>query len=129
MLSAVHGPGSHVMSLTKEQERERKTICTDLPKFAGEPEVWRLFFSNFKITTEARGFSNLENLTRLQACLHGEAFEAVRESPSEEHLETFISFGIKVKQLCDHIVACELNEHMNNPLLGASRLILLPTSY
>ncbi|XP_065089673.1 uncharacterized protein LOC135710890 [Ochlerotatus camptorhynchus] len=37
-----------------------------------------MFISSFEYTTEACGFSNLENLKRLQDCLQGDALEAVR---------------------------------------------------
>uniref|UniRef100_A0A182NDY2 Uncharacterized protein n=1 Tax=Anopheles dirus TaxID=7168 RepID=A0A182NDY2_9DIPT len=56
----------------------RKAICTNLPKFCGEPDVWPMFISSFRTTTEACGFSNLENMKRLMDCLGGDALEAVK---------------------------------------------------
>ncbi|XP_058170076.1 uncharacterized protein LOC131285239 [Anopheles ziemanni] len=47
----------------------------------------------------------------------------------EMHPETFISFGIKVKQLKDHLVAGELRDHLNNPLLVDELVEKLPPSY
>uniref|UniRef100_A0A182WAB1 Integrase zinc-binding domain-containing protein n=1 Tax=Anopheles minimus TaxID=112268 RepID=A0A182WAB1_9DIPT len=78
IVPAVHGSGQSVSSITKEQLATRKAISTNLPKFAGEAEIWPLFISSYTHTTEACGFTNLENLKRLQDCLHGEALEAVR---------------------------------------------------
>ncbi|XP_053691773.1 uncharacterized protein LOC128740262 [Sabethes cyaneus] len=73
-----HGPGRRVCRISRDQLAARKAVSHSLPKFRGEPEVWPLFISSFEYTTEACGFSNLENLKRLQDCLMGDALEAVR---------------------------------------------------
>ncbi|XP_049294220.1 uncharacterized protein LOC125769530 [Anopheles funestus] len=78
IVPAGDGSGQSLSRLTKEQIATRKSISTKLPKFAGEAEVWPLFISSYTHTNEACGFTNLENLQRLQECLHGEALEAVR---------------------------------------------------
>ncbi|XP_050072562.1 uncharacterized protein LOC126560647 [Anopheles maculipalpis] len=78
IVPAGDGSGQSGSRLTKEQIATRKSISTKLPKFAGEAEVWPLFISSYTHTNEACGFTNLENLQRLQECLHGEALEAVR---------------------------------------------------
>lgn len=67
------GPGRSVRRISREQLAARKAVAQNLPKFRGEPEVWPLFISNFEYTTEACGFSNLENLKRLQDCLLGQS--------------------------------------------------------
>ncbi|XP_065087100.1 uncharacterized protein LOC135708850 [Ochlerotatus camptorhynchus] len=64
--------------LSQEQLAARQYMSKQLPIFKGEPEVWPLFISSFENTTNACGFSNLDNLKRLQDCLQGEALEAVR---------------------------------------------------
>ncbi|XP_065081592.1 uncharacterized protein LOC135704092 [Ochlerotatus camptorhynchus] len=71
------GSGRTGGRISRDQLAARKAI-SHLPKFRGEPEVWPLFISSFEYTTEACGFSNLENLKRLQDCLQGDALEAVR---------------------------------------------------
>ncbi|XP_055623138.1 uncharacterized protein LOC129766589 [Toxorhynchites rutilus septentrionalis] len=48
------------------------------PPFAGNPADWPIFISSFVNTTAACGYSSVENLTRLQRCLKGAAYEAVR---------------------------------------------------
>ncbi|XP_062704467.1 uncharacterized protein LOC134286808 [Aedes albopictus] len=72
------GPGPSVGRISREQLAARKAVSQHLPKFRGEAEVWPLFISSFEYTTAACGFSNLENLKRLQDCLQGDALEAVR---------------------------------------------------
>ncbi|XP_062557991.1 uncharacterized protein LOC134222861 [Armigeres subalbatus] len=73
-----HGPGQEIGHISKRQLAARKAVSQHLPKFRGEPDVWPLFISSFEHTTSACGFSNLENLKRLQDCLQGDALEAVR---------------------------------------------------
>lgn len=45
----------------------------DLPIFSGKPEDWPVFESTFQTTTTAFGYSDLENLLRLQKALCGDA--------------------------------------------------------
>ncbi|XP_055633463.1 uncharacterized protein LOC129773833 [Toxorhynchites rutilus septentrionalis] len=56
----------------------RQIMPRDLPPFAGNPADWPIFISSFVNTTAACGYSSVENLTRLQRCLKGSAYEAVR---------------------------------------------------
>uniref|UniRef100_A0A182S0C7 Peptidase aspartic putative domain-containing protein n=1 Tax=Anopheles funestus TaxID=62324 RepID=A0A182S0C7_ANOFN len=157
-------PVAKGLSVTPEQRLARKSVSTSLAKFSGKVEEWPLFISSFKDTT--CGFSNLENLKRLQDCLTGDALEQVRGSlltpetvpsviedlknlfgrpqkllkmmlkkvretkpPTEDQVKTFIVFGMKVKQLNEHLVACEMTEHLGNPLLVDELVGKLPTSY
>ncbi|XP_062557968.1 uncharacterized protein LOC134222837 [Armigeres subalbatus] len=53
-------------------------MSKELPIFSGNPEDWPLFISSYKNTTEACGYSEAENLARLQRCLKGHALESVR---------------------------------------------------
>lgn len=50
----------------------------ELPTFSGDPEDWPIFYSSFRNTTEVCGYSDAENLARLQRCLRGNALESVR---------------------------------------------------
>ncbi|XP_038117193.1 uncharacterized protein LOC119769289 [Culex quinquefasciatus] len=72
------GPGKPVTKLTKEQLAARQAMSRHLPKFSGEPEVWPLFISSFRYTTEACGFTNVDNLKRLVDCLEGPALTLVQ---------------------------------------------------
>ncbi|XP_062557167.1 uncharacterized protein LOC134222030 [Armigeres subalbatus] len=63
---------------TTTQIAARRVMSRDLPDFDGNPEDWPIFISQYDITTENCGFSNAENLIRLQRCLRGKARESVR---------------------------------------------------
>ncbi|CAL8103429.1 unnamed protein product [Orchesella dallaii] len=56
----------------------RQSTGKDLPTFSGEPEEWQYFHSVLKKSTEVCGFSEEENIGRLQKCLKGKAKEAVQ---------------------------------------------------
>ncbi|XP_062713659.1 uncharacterized protein LOC109432815 [Aedes albopictus] len=56
----------------------RQVMSRDLPKFSGDPEDWPIFLSAFQNTTQACGYSDAENLARLQRCLDGSALAAVK---------------------------------------------------
>lgn len=62
---------------TKSQLSARQFLSRKLPTFTGRPEDWPMFCSSFETTTKACGFSNLENLARLQESLRGAARDAV----------------------------------------------------
>lgn len=63
---------------TAEQVAARQIMPKELPRFAGDPNEWPLFISSFELTSDCCGYSNVENLMRLQRCLYGGAKEAVR---------------------------------------------------
>ncbi|XP_062551800.1 uncharacterized protein LOC134217056 [Armigeres subalbatus] len=63
---------------TAAQIAARRVMSRDLPDFCGNPEDWPIFISQYEITTNSCGFSNTENLIRLQRCLKGHARESVR---------------------------------------------------
>ncbi|XP_062702144.1 uncharacterized protein LOC115263739 [Aedes albopictus] len=56
----------------------RQVIGKELPTFSGNAEDWPIFISCFEQSTEACGYSDAENLIRLQRCLKGHALESVR---------------------------------------------------
>ncbi|XP_065074719.1 uncharacterized protein LOC135698602 [Ochlerotatus camptorhynchus] len=62
---------------TKAQISARQFLSRKLPTFTGRPDEWPIFISSYNTTTKACGFSNLENLARLQESLRGPAREAV----------------------------------------------------
>lgn len=64
--------------LTSAQIASRHVVSKDLPFFHGNPEQWPMFISRFDNSTALCGFSDSENLDRLQKCLKGKAYEAVR---------------------------------------------------
>lgn len=63
---------------SKEQIAARQVMKDGLPVFSGDPEQWPLFISNFTVTTSACGYTDVENMVRLQRSLKGPALEAVK---------------------------------------------------
>lgn len=63
--------------LSPSQLAARQVIENELPLFAGDPLEWQMFYSAFQTTSEACGFSDVENLSRLRKCLRGLALECV----------------------------------------------------
>ena len=53
-------------------------MTKDLPLFSGKPEDWPIFIMNYMQSTERCGFTDKENLIRLQKCLKGAALEGVK---------------------------------------------------
>lgn len=51
---------------TTSQIAARQVIPKELPNFDGNPEDWPLFISNYKTSTELAGYTDGENLMRLQ---------------------------------------------------------------
>ncbi|XP_055632505.1 uncharacterized protein LOC129772980 [Toxorhynchites rutilus septentrionalis] len=64
--------------LTQEQLTARQITPRDLPDFSGDPEEWPLFYSSYKNSTATCGYTDTENMTRLQRCLKGNALKSVR---------------------------------------------------
>ncbi|XP_062703577.1 uncharacterized protein LOC134286030 [Aedes albopictus] len=63
---------------SRSQLAARQVLSKKLPIFSGKVEEWPLFYSSFVNSTEACGFTEVENLVRLQECLKGPALESVR---------------------------------------------------
>ncbi|XP_065075283.1 uncharacterized protein LOC135699027 [Ochlerotatus camptorhynchus] len=64
--------------LSRSQIAARQAVSKDLPTFSGNPEEWPIFLSMFNSTTAMCGFTEEENLVRLQRSLKGKAYEAVK---------------------------------------------------
>lgn len=65
-------------TLSPSQIAARHVLPRDLPKFQGNPQEWPMFISSYESSTLTGGYTNAENLIRLQRCLQGKALEAVR---------------------------------------------------
>ncbi|XP_055910431.1 uncharacterized protein LOC129944792 [Eupeodes corollae] len=63
---------------TAYQLAARQSLPNELPIFTGRSEEWPIFITMFEGTTLSCGFNQVENLLRLQKCLKGNAYEAVR---------------------------------------------------
>ncbi|XP_065181934.1 uncharacterized protein LOC135812491 [Sycon ciliatum] len=55
----------------------RQSVGRDLPNFSGNPATWPMFHHMYRVSTQECGFSNHENMARLQKALSGKAKEAV----------------------------------------------------
>ncbi|XP_054745916.1 uncharacterized protein LOC129250308 [Anastrepha obliqua] len=66
------------LNLTAAHIASRQVLSKDLPTFTGRPEDWPVFITNYEQSTIRCGFTDQENLIRLQKCLKGQALEAVR---------------------------------------------------
>lgn len=62
---------------TAQQLAARHVVPKELPAFSGNPAEWPLFWSSYETSTRICGYSDSENLMRLQRCLKGEARKAV----------------------------------------------------
>ncbi|XP_058840837.1 uncharacterized protein LOC131696307 [Topomyia yanbarensis] len=56
----------------------RQVMFRDLPSFFGNPVDWPIFISSFMNSSLACGYNNAENLSHLQRCLKGHAYESVK---------------------------------------------------
>ncbi|XP_055542920.1 uncharacterized protein LOC129728499 [Wyeomyia smithii] len=63
---------------TPRQIAARHVMAKELPTFTGRAEEWPMFISSFVNTTQACGYSNAKNLSRLQKCLKGNALTHVQ---------------------------------------------------
>lgn len=73
-----NGLGQAFRAPSKMQLAARNGMSQKLPIFSGKPEEWPLFYGAFQASNEACGYSNVENLVRLQECIKGPALELVR---------------------------------------------------
>ncbi|XP_055605994.1 uncharacterized protein LOC129754139 [Uranotaenia lowii] len=68
----------NAVQLTPQQLAARQSFARELPPFTGDPAEWPIFIGNFEYTTAVCGYTNGENMLRLQRSLKGYALETVR---------------------------------------------------
>ncbi|XP_062535741.1 uncharacterized protein LOC134204945 [Armigeres subalbatus] len=122
-----------------EQLAARQVMPRELPIFSGDPQDWPLFHSSFNNTTEACGYSDAENLARLQRCLKrlyrrpgiliNSLLHKLRAvpSPKTENLQSQITFGLAVQNVVDHMTIANLGDHLWNPTLLHELVEKLPS--
>ncbi|XP_062538388.1 uncharacterized protein LOC134206676 [Armigeres subalbatus] len=71
-------PNCEIVRPTQQQLAARQSLAKELPRFSGDPADWPIFISSYRYTSEACGFTEGENMLRLQRCLSGAALETVR---------------------------------------------------
>ncbi|XP_017468619.1 PREDICTED: uncharacterized protein LOC108360719 [Rhagoletis zephyria] len=82
---------------TATQLAARQSIPKQLPMFSGDPEEWPLFISTFENSTAVAGYSDAENLIRLQACLKGKARDIVK---NKLFLPSMVADIIQTLKMC-----------------------------
>uniref|UniRef100_A0A182NCB8 Peptidase A2 domain-containing protein n=1 Tax=Anopheles dirus TaxID=7168 RepID=A0A182NCB8_9DIPT len=68
--------GTH--ELTHIQRSARQAVTGKLPSFSGNPEEWAMFIASYEETTRLCGYTDGENILRLQLALKGKALKAVQ---------------------------------------------------
>lgn len=96
----------------------RQVIPKELPNFDGNPEDWPLFISNYKNSTEIAGYTDGENLMRLQSCLKGRAKELVK---SKLLIPSMVNEIIQTLEMCfgrpEHILDSMIEKATKTPPL------------
>lgn len=111
--SATSWNGPAVAEFAGANALAQKTF--DLPRFSGKAAQWPIFISVYRQSTTAFGYSDLQNIFRLQKCLEGDARLAVESLlMSPENLENLLQtlelrFG-RPEQLCNDQIT-RIREH------------------
>ncbi|XP_036347872.1 uncharacterized protein LOC118757252, partial [Rhagoletis pomonella] len=84
-------------SPSPSQLAARQAIPKQLPTFNGDPDEWPLFISSFENSTTVAGYTEAENLIRLQASLKGKAREMVK---SKLFMPSMVPEIIKTLKMC-----------------------------
>jgi len=94
----------------------RQAIPRELPAFDANPQAWPLFYSSFKTSTEIAGYTNAENLMRLQSSLRGMARELVQ---SKLLIPAMVPEIIQTLQMCfgrpEHVLQTMLDKARKMP--------------
>lgn len=131
-LSNIRNSATTNIDLSSSQIAARHVLTKDLPTFSGKPEEWPIFITNFLQSTERCGFSDQENLIRLQKSLKGPALDAVRgklmmPSTVNSAIETLqMLFGRP--DVIQHSLQCKLRAHENVKADDLNTLISLSLS-
>ena len=64
--------------LSQSQLAARQINPKELPKFEGNPEDWPMFITAYEESTRMCGYTNQENMFRLQRCLKGKPFDMLK---------------------------------------------------
>lgn len=70
--------GSTILNISKSQKQARYLGAKDLPNFDGNPLYWGQFISVYINTTKLCGYTDDENIARLNKSLKGAALDVVR---------------------------------------------------
>jgi hypothetical protein len=91
-------------SKTTDKFIARQSHAKELPIFAGKPEDWPVFIAAYERTTKTCGYTDDENLLRLQKCLKGEAGKTVQAlMVSSKNLQILDTLKLRFGQI-RHII-------------------------
>ncbi|XP_037828693.1 uncharacterized protein LOC119616432 [Lucilia sericata] len=146
-------------------EEEMQIKRQYLPTFNGDPDDWPLFISSFENSTSLAGYTDAENLIRLQSALKGKARDMVKNKllvpqmvpeiirtlrmcfgrpehilerviskaknmpPIKDKLDTLIEYAMCVRNICATMECCQMQSHLNNPLLVKELVDKLPNNH
>ncbi|XP_055589038.1 uncharacterized protein LOC129741339 [Uranotaenia lowii] len=96
-------------SVPTVQQLAARHVSKELPVFTGDPMDWPLFISTYRNSTEVCGYSESENLLRLQRSIKGIAKEAVSSfllhpSTVPKVIHTLQTLYGKPEQIVHHMV-------------------------
>ncbi|KAM8711709.1 hypothetical protein ACLKA7_012251 [Drosophila subpalustris] len=75
--SSINTDEQETVPLSEPMQRYLGPKLYDLPEFDGSPEAWPMFKETFAMTTNEYGYSERQNLIRLQKAIKGKAREVV----------------------------------------------------
>ncbi|XP_053667845.1 uncharacterized protein LOC128718201 [Anopheles marshallii] len=109
--------------LSQSQIAARQAVKSELPTFSGDPEGWPLFLSTFRRSTRTFGFSEDENILRLQSALRGKALRMVQSRLRHtDHLDEIIDALEKAYGRADVLVNTLLEQIREAPPIKTEKL-------
>lgn len=95
----------------------------ELPQFSGAPEDWPQFFCAYETTTQEYGYTDLENMGRLQRALTGDAKQRIRGILIKpQHVDKSMQILAKAFGRPDILAESQLKEIRKIPKINPNRL-------
>nr|XP_049466981.1 uncharacterized protein LOC125908326 [Anopheles coluzzii] len=109
--------------LSQSQIAARQAVRYELPSFNGNPEEWPIFLSTFRRSSRTFGFTEDENILRLQGALRGKALRTVQgRLRHADNLEEILSALEKSYGRPDVLVNTLLEQIRESPPIKSERL-------
>nr|XP_049467000.1 uncharacterized protein LOC125908337 [Anopheles coluzzii] len=109
--------------LSQSQIAARQAMRYELPSFNGNPEEWPIFLSTFRRSSRTFGFTEDENILRLQGALRGKALRTVQgRLRHADNLEEILSALEKSYGRPDVLVNTLLEQIRESPPIKSERL-------
>ncbi|XP_055633071.1 uncharacterized protein LOC129773484 [Toxorhynchites rutilus septentrionalis] len=75
---AENSPANVIVGPSAHQLAARHVVPKELPVFSGDPSDWPIFVTSYNNSTQICGYTDTENLMRLQRSIKGSALDAVK---------------------------------------------------